>query len=500
MESLLNLMGGLSIAFQPTNLLFALVGCLLGTLIGVLPGIGPLATISMLLSLTIQLEPTTSLIMLAGVYYGSQYGGSTTAILCKIPGESTSVLTAIDGHAMARRGEANKALATAALSSLLAGIIATILIALFSPALSRLALTFNAPEYAMLMILGLLACVFFSGGALLKSLAMAILGLLLGMVGTDVETGAQRFTFEFGTFTDGLDLIAVSMAFFGLNEIMTSISHGSSLQRERVGSIGSFGIDWSTIRRLFPAALRGSFIGSLLGVLPGGGVQLSPFAAYTVEQKVSRNSREIGTGAIEGVAGPEAANNAAAQTSFIPLLTLGIPGNPVIALILGAMIMQGIQPGPQVFITQPGLVWGLIASMLVGNLMLVIINYPLIGIWVKLLTVREAILYPAIVVFACIAVFTASNDPINLVLMSILAALGILLTTLGFSLVPLILGVVLGPMLEDSFRRALVISHGDMTVFVTRPVSAGILLIIFAVFGLAMLPRIRRNKEIFSEV
>lgn len=488
------LLNGLAVAATPTNLLFALLGCLLGTLIGVLPGIGPLATISMLLSLTIKLEPVTSLIMLAGVYYGAQYGGSTTAILCKIPGEASSVVTTLDGYSMARKGRAGTALAVAAFSSLLAGIIATIVIAFFAPILASFALRFNAPEYFALMLFGLLSSIVFSSGSITKAMAMGILGLLLGLVGTDVETGAQRFTLGIGEFSDGLDLVAVSMALFGLNEIITNISQGSKPE-VKTQKIGTLRITGEDVKRGLPAALRGTFIGSILGVLPGGGVQLSPFASYMVEQKVSKHRDELGTGAVEGVAGPEAANNAAAQTSFIPLLTLGIPGNPVIALILGAMIMQGIQPGPQVLIKQPELVWGLIASMIVGNLMLVVINLPLIGLWVRLLSVRESILFPIIIVFACIAVYSISNSVTNLAMMSTLAVFGIVLTTLRFPLIPLLLGLVLGPMMEESLRRALVISHGDPLVFFTRPVSLTILVMTALTIAIVTLPAIKSNKK-----
>lgn len=498
MQTLDLLLHGLSVACTPINLLFALIGCLLGTLIGVLPGIGPLATISMLLSLTIRLEPVTSLIMLAGVFYGAQYGGSTTAILCKIPGEASSVVTTIDGYTMAQRGRGGVALAAAAFSSLLAGVIATVFIAFFSPVLAEFAVSFNAPEYFALMLFGLLSAVFFSAGSKLKAMAMGILGLLFGLVGTDVETGALRFTLGISEFSDGLDLVAVSMAFFGLNEIIMNIGQGGSA-KVTTAAVGSKRLSLNDAKRGFPAALRGTFIGSILGVLPGGGVQLSPFASYLVEQRVSKHRAELGQGAIEGVAAPEAANNAAAQTSFIPLLTLGIPGNPVIALILGAMIMQGIQPGPLVLVKQPELVWGLIASMLVGNVMLVIINLPLIGLWVRLLSIRQTILFPIIIVFACIAVYTVSNSVTTLAMMSLLAVLGIVLTVLRFPLIPLLLGLVLGPMMEESLRRALNISRGDPLVFLTRPISLTILLLTVATLAIVFLPSVRKNEAIFAD-
>jgi putative tricarboxylic transport membrane protein len=491
-------LNGFALAASWQNLGFAFIGCLLGTLIGVLPGVGPLATVSMLLSMTIYLEPLSSLVMLAGIFYGAQYGGSTTAILCNVPGEASAVVTVLDGHQMARKGRAGAALSVAALASLFAGITATLVIALFAPILSTFALRFNAPEYFVLMMLGLFAAVVFSGGAMSKSLAMAGIGVLLGTIGTDIETGASRFTFGFPQLSEGLGIVALSMGLFGLSEIIMNISKADSrdVLKAKIGSL------WPTreeARRAAPAAVRGTIIGSLLGVLPGGGVTLSTFAAYMFEQKVSRRPQDFGKGAVEGLAAPEAANNAAAQTSFIPLLTLGIPTSPTLALMLGAMIMQGIQPGPQVMTTRPDLFWGLIASMLIGNVMLVIINLPLVGVWVQLLRVPYRVLFPVILTICCIGAYAMEFSVVDLIALSVFAGGGVLLAALGFPPVPLLLGFILGPLAEENLRRAMAISGGDATVFLTRPISAAMVLMIVALIAVVTLPMFRRNREVFEE-
>lgn len=492
------LLNGFALAGTWENLGFALIGCLLGTLIGVLPGVGPLATVSMLLSMTIYLDPLSSLVMLAGIFYGAQYGGSTTAILCNLPGEASAVVTVLDGHQMARQGRAGSALAIAALSSLFAGICATLVIALFAPALSTFALRFNAPEYFVLMMLGLFAAVVFSGGRMVKALAMAGVGLLLGTVGTDVETGAARFTFGFVELSEGIGIVALSMGLFGLSEIIMNISRSTS--RDVVNArIGSLWPSRAEARRAAPAAARGTVIGSLLGVLPGGGVVLSTFAAYMFEQKMSKTPEAFGKGAVEGLAAPEAANNAAAQTSFIPLLTLGIPTTPTLALMLGAMIMQGIQPGPQVMTTRPELFWGLIASMLIGNVMLVIINLPLIGVWVQLLRVPYRVLFPVILTICCIGAYAMEFSSVDLIALSVFAGGGVLLTALGFPPVPLLLGFILGPLAEENLRRAMAIAGGDATVFVTRPISAVMVAMILALVAVVALPMFRRNRAVFDE-
>lgn len=491
-------LNGFALAATWQNLGFALVGCLLGTLIGVLPGVGPLATVSMLLSMTVYLDPLSSLVMLSGIFYGAQYGGSTTAILCNLPGEASAVVTVLDGHKMARNGRAGAALAIAALASLFAGICATFVIALFAPALSTFALRFNAPEYFLLMMLGLFAAVVFSGGGLVKALTMACVGLLLGTVGTDIETGVPRFTFGYVELSEGIGIVALSMGLFGLSEVIMNISRAES--RETVQArIGRLWPSRDEARRALPAAMRGTAIGSLLGVLPGGGVVLSTFAAYMFEQKVSRPPEGFGNGAVEGLASPEAANNAAAQTSFIPLLTLGIPTTPTLALLLGAMIMQGIQPGPQVMSTRPELFWGLIASMLIGNFMLVVINLPLIGLWVQLLRVPYRILFPVILTICCIGAYSMEFSSVDLVALAVFTGAGVLLVALNFPPVPLLLGFILGPLAEENLRRAMAIASGDATVFLTRPISIVLLLIIAAMFLATTLPRFRRNREAFGE-
>lgn len=489
---------GFALASSWQNLGFALVGCLLGTLIGVLPGVGPLATVSMLLSVTIYLDPLSSLVMLAGIFYGAQYGGSTTAILCNLPGEASAVVTVLDGHQMARKGRAGAALAIAALGSLFAGIIATLVIALFAPALSKFALRFNAPEYFVLMMLGLFAAVVFSNGKIIKALAMTAVGILLGTVGTDVETGAMRYTFGVPELSEGIGIVALSMGLFGLSEIIMNISRSES--RDVIqAKIGRLWPNRDETRRAAPAVARGTMIGSLLGVLPGGGVVLSTFAAYIFEKKISKTPDEFGKGAVEGLAAPEAANNAAAQTSFIPLLTLGIPTTPTLALLLGAMIMQGIQPGPQVMTTRPELFWGLIASMLIGNFMLVVINLPLIGLWVQLLRVPYRILFPVILTICCIGAYAMEFSSIDLIAMALFAGGGVMLAALGFPPVPLLLGFILGPLAEENLRRAMAIAGGDATVFLTRPVSATMIGLIVLMIAVIALPKFRRNREVFEE-
>ncbi|MQX45683.1 tripartite tricarboxylate transporter permease [Sinorhizobium medicae] len=489
---------GFTLAGTWQNLGFAFVGCLLGTLIGVLPGVGPLATVSMLLSMTIYLDPLSSLVMLAGIFYGAQYGGSTTAILCNLPGEASAVVTVLDGHQMARKGRAGAALAVAALGSLFAGICATLVIALFAPILSNFALSFNAPEYFALMLLGLLAAVVFSGAGLVKALAMAALGILLGTVGTDVETGAARFTFGMPELSEGIGIVALSMGLFGLSEIIMNVSSAES--REVMNAkLGKLWPSREEARRAAPAAARGTVVGSLLGVLPGGGVVLSTFVAYMLEQKISRRPQEFGKGAVEGLAAPEAANNAAAQTSFIPLLTLGIPTTPTLALMLGAMIMQGIQPGPEVMATRPDLFWGLIASMLIGNVMLVIINLPLIGLWVQLLRVPYRILFPVILTICCIGAYSLEFSMVDLLALSAFAGGGVLLVAFGFPPVPLLLGFILGPLAEENLRRAMAISGGDASVFFTRPISAAIVLMIVALVLVVVMPTFKRNRAVFEE-
>jgi TctA family transporter len=485
---------GFGVALTPINLLYALIGTLLGTLIGVLPGIGPVATIAMLLPTTYALQPVSALIMLAGIYYGAQYGGSTTAILVNMPGESSSVVTCLDGYQMARRGQAGAALATAALGSFFAGTCATVLVAAVSLPLSSLALKFGPAEYFSLMVLGLIGAVVLAHGSLLKAIAMILVGLLLGIVGTDVNSGVMRFDFGIPELSDGIGVVVVAMGLFGFAEIILNLE--STERRELITTrLKGFWFTREQFRLAAPAVLRGTALGSVLGVLPGGGAMLSSFASYSIEKKLARDPSQFGKGAIQGVAGPESANNAGAQTSFIPLLTLGIPENAVMAMMVGAMTIHNIQPGPQVMTSNPGLFWGLIASMWVGNLMLVVLNLPLIGIWIKLLTVPYRLLYPAILLFCAIGVYTVNNTSFDVMQTAFFGLIGVLFAKLECEPAPLLLGFVLGPMMEENLRRALLLSRGDPTVFATRPISAGLLAAAILLVLVIALPNIRRRRE-----
>jgi putative tricarboxylic transport membrane protein len=495
MELFHNLLLGLATATEPVNLLYCLFGVLIGTAIGVLPGIGPIPTVALLLPFTFGLAPPTAFIMLAGIFYGAQYGGSTTAILVNVPGETSSVVTCLDGHQMARNGQAGLALAIAAIGSFFAGTVATIVIALLALPLAALALKFTAVEYFSLLVLGLIAAVVLAHGSVAKALAMIVLGLILGIVGIDVSSGAQRMTFGFPQLADGLDFVPIAMGLFGLGEIAANLERTSSDRQIVTRKVTGLMPRLADLRAAFPAMVRGTAIGSFLGVLPGGGAALPPFTAYALEKKIARDPSRFGKGAIEGVAGPESANNAGAQTSFIPLLTLGIPSNALMALMIGALMMHGIQPGPQIMREQPQLVWGLIASMWVGNLMLLVINLPLIGVWISMLKIPYRLLFPAIVLFCCIGAYGISNSMFNVWLMLGCAALGYFFIKIGVEPAPLLLGLVLGPQLEENFRRAMLIADGDVTVFLTSPISAVILLIV-AVLLIAMFsPKIARKRE-----
>jgi TctA family transporter len=494
MELLSHLATGFGVALTAVNLLYALIGTLLGTLIGVLPGIGPVATIAMLLPTTYALEPVSALIMLAGIYYGAQYGGSTTAILVNMPGESSSVVTCLDGHQMARKGEAGAALAIAALGSFFAGSFATVLVAGVSLPLSALALKFGPAEYFSLMVLGLIGAVVLAQGSLVKAIAMIVLGLLLGIVGTDVNSGVERFTFGIPELADGIGVVVVAMGLFGFAEIVLNLE--ATEKRDVIHTkIKGLWLTLSQLRQAAPAVLRGTALGSMLGVLPGGGAMLSSFASYSIEKKLAKDPSRFGRGAIEGVAGPESANNAGAQTSFIPLLTLGIPENAVMAMMIGAMTIHNIQPGPQVMTSNPQLFWGLIASMWVGNLMLVVLNLPLIGIWIRLLTVPYRLLYPAILLFCGIGVYTVNNTSFDVMQTAFFGAIGVLFAKLDCEPAPLLLGFVLGPMMEENLRRALLLSRGDPSVFATRPISAGLLAAAILLVLIITLPNMRRRRE-----
>jgi TctA family transporter len=485
---------GFSTALTLQNLAYAFLGCVLGTLIGVLPGLGPLATIAMLLPVTYSLPPVAALIMLAGIYYGAQYGGSTTAILVNLPGESSSVVTTIDGYQMARRGRAGVALATAGLGSFFAGCVATLILAAFAAPLSELAFKFGPAEYFSLMVLGLIGAVVLASGSLVKAIAMIVLGLLLGLVGTDVNSGAARFSFDVPELTDGLNFVSVAMGVFGFAEIIANLEQKEDRETftDHVTNLFPTKEDF---RRMIPAILRGTLLGSALGILPGGGAALASFAAYSLEKKTSKHAHEFGKGAIEGVAGPESANNAAAQTSFIPLLTLGIPPNAVMALMVGAMTIHNIQPGPQVMTSNPALFWGLIASMWIGNFILIILNLPMIGIWVKLLKVPYRFLFPAILTFCCIGVYSVQNTTFDVFQTAAFGLIGYLFIKLKCEPAPLLLGFVLGPMMEENFRRSLLLSRGDFAVFVTRPLSLGLLIAAAILVAIVAMPSIKAKRE-----
>ena len=491
-----NLALGFGAALTAQNLLYAFGGVLLGTLIGVLPGLGPIATIAMLLPSIYGMDALPALIMLSGIYYGAQYGGSTTAILLNVPGESSSVVTAIDGYQMARQGKAGTALATAALGSFFAGCVGTLIIAAFAPPLVQLAFQFGAHEYFALMVLGLIGAVVLASGSLVKALAMIVLGMLIGQINSDVMSGVARFSFDRPELSDGIGFVVIAMGLFGFGEIIANLSKPAEHREVFTKSVHGLMPSKEDFRRAMPAVLRGTALGSILGVLPGGGALLASFAAYTLEKKVSKTPERFGHGAIEGVAGPESANNSGAQTSFIPMLVLGIPPNAVMALMVGAMTLKGIQPGPQVMTANPELFWGLIASMWIGNLMLVVLNLPLIGMWVKLLTVPYRLLFPAIVSFCCIGAYSINNNVFDVYMTAGFAALGYLFHKLHCEPAPLLLGFILGPMMEENLRRALRIARGDWSSFLQRPLAAGLLFAALLLLVIVMLPTVRKKREV----
>jgi putative tricarboxylic transport membrane protein len=497
MDLISNLSLGFGVAFTPINLLYGFIGCLLGTLIGVLPGIGPVATIAMLLPATYALPPVSALIMLAGIYYGAQYGGSTTAILVNLPGESSSVVTVIDGYQMARQGRAGPALAAAGLGSFFAGCVGTLILAAFAAPLTEVAFKFGPAEYFSLMVLGLIGAVVLASGSLVKAIGMIVLGLLLGLVGTDVNSGVARFSFDIPELTDGIGFITIAMGVFGYGEIISNLGQSDEHREVFTAKVTGLFPTKEDFRNMIPAVLRGTALGSALGILPGGGALLAAFAAYTVEKKTKLRPGEVpfGKGNIRGVAAPESANNAGAQTSFIPLLTLGIPPNAVMALMVGAMTIHNIQPGPQVMTSNPQLFWGLIASMWIGNAMLVILNLPLIGMWIKLLTVPYRWLFPSIVLFCAIGVYSTNNNVFDIWMVAIFGVIGYLFIKLGCEPAPLLLGFILGPMMEENLRRALLLSRGDWSVLVTRPLSAGLLAAALLLVVIVALPSIKAKRE-----
>jgi putative tricarboxylic transport membrane protein len=497
-DLLSNLALGASVAFTFQNLTYAFLGCLFGTLVGVLPGLGPVSTIAMLIPLTYHLPPASGLIMIAGIYYGAQYGGSTTAILLNVPGETSSIITCLDGHQMARKGRGGAALVVAALGSFFAGTVATLLLALVAFPLAYVGASFGSPEYFALMVLGLLGAVVLAQGSPVKALAMVALGVLLGLVGMDVDTAIWRFTFGFNNLADGLDFVPVAVGLFGIADVIWQLSRTAGKVGE-VSEIGRWLPTSEEVRRSVPAVVRGTAVGSFLGILPGGGAGLAAFASYILEKKLSRHPSRFGTGAVEGVAGPESANNAAAQTNFIPMLTLGIPGNAIMAMMMGALTIHGIQPGPEVLTRNSSIFWGLLVSMWIGNVMLLVINLPLIRVWILLLQIRYSVIYIGILAFSVIGVYTVNNNVFDIYLTMLFGIVGAILLRLRFEPAPLLLGFVLGRLLETNFRRAMLQSGGDPMIFIERPVSLFFLLVAVGLFLLLVLPAFRGKREVLFQ-
>ena len=500
MDIISNLAMGFGVALTYQNLLYALTGCLLGTLIGVLPGIGPMATIAMLLPATYAMPPVSALIMLAGIYYGAQYGGSTTAILVNLPGENSSIVTTIDGYRMAQHGRAGPALSAAGIGSFFAGCVGTLFIAAFAKPLTEVAFAFGPAEYFALMLFGLVGALVLSSGSLINASGMVVIGLLLGLVGTDVNTGVVRFAMNVTELTDGIGFIALAMGVFGYTEIINNLGHNRDNKTftDNLPKLFPSKEDW---KQMIPAIIRGTGLGSLLGILPGGGALLASFASYTVEKKIKLkpNEQPLGTGNIRGVAGPESANNAGAQTSFIPMLTLGIPANAVMALMIGAMTIHNIQPGPQVMTSNPAMFWGLIASMWIGNLMLLVLNLPLIGIWIKLLTVPYKWLFPSIVLFCAIGVYTTNNNVFDIWLVALFGLIGYIFVKLKCEPAPMLLGFILGPMMEENLRRTLLLSRGDWLVFINRPISLGLLTLSMILLLVVLVPSFKSVRNELKE-
>jgi putative tricarboxylic transport membrane protein len=493
MELFQQLIFGFGIALSWQNLLYCLIGVSVGTLIGVLPGIGPLGTIAILLPITFNVAPVGALIMLAGIYYGAQYGGSTTAILVNLPGETSSVVTCIDGYQMARQGRAGPALAIAAIGSFFAGTVGTLLIALFGPPLAEVALQFAAPEYFSLMLMSLVAAAVLAQGDMMKSIAMVALGLLLGIVGRDVNTGIERYSFGITELSDGIGFIVVAVGMFAMGEIISNLGNPEE-RRVLTAKVTHLFPTWDDMKQSFGPIIRGTALGSFFGVLPGTGPAIASFSSYMVEKKLAKDPSRFGKGAIEGVAGPESANNADAQCKFIPMLTLGLPASSVMALMLGALTIQGIQPGPEVMTLRPDLFWGLVASMWIGNLMLVVLNLPLIGLWVKLLEVPYRLLFPAIMAFSAIGIYSVNNSSFEIYLTALFGVLGFVWGKLGFPPAPLLLGFVLGPMMEENLRRAMLMARGDPSVFVTRPISLGFIIVTIGILIVMVAPAVKRRR------
>jgi putative tricarboxylic transport membrane protein len=493
MEILNNLLLGFQVAFSLENLLFCFLGVLLGTLVGVLPGIGTLAAISILLPFTYGFDsPISSIIFLAGIYYGTQYGGSTTSILLNLPGEPASVVTTLDGYKMSLKGRAGAALSIAAIGSFFAGTVATLLIALSAAPLSKIAFLFGPAEYASLMVLGLIAAVALTNGSFLKGLGMVVIGILLSTVGQDINSGVARFTFDIPNLYDGISFGIIAMAIFGLAEILYNAIHQKMLSFQ-VPTIKNLYPTKKEFKRSVPAIGRGSLLGSIMGVIPGAGAVISSFISYSIEKKISKNPEKFGEGAIEGVAAPESANNAAAQTSFIPMLSLGIPTTPVMAVMVAALMIHSIQPGPQILQSNPALFWGVIASMWIGNFFLLILNLPLVGIWVRILKIPRMILFPLVVLVCIYGAYSLTNDWFFVWMLIPFTILGYIFKILNCEPAPLALGFVIGTLFEEYLRRSLMISRGDWITFVDKPISLSFLILAVAVIFLPMLIRMLKK-------
>lgn len=474
MEILASLTLGFEAALVPSVLLYCFIGVFLGTIIGVLPGLGPLAAISLLLPITYYIEPAEAIIMLAGVYYGSQYGGSTTSILLRIPGTPSAAVVAIDGHQMTKQGRGGVALLMTTVASFAGAMIGLVILILFAPIVAEFALNFGSAEYFAIMLLGLLAAATLSA-SLLKGAAMVVLGLVLSMIGIDVNSGAARFDFGLVELYDGINLIAIAMGLFAIADIIGNAVGGAENRKIGKVTFRSMVPTREDLSRSWPSILRGTGIGGFFGALPGAGLSMASFIAYATEKRSSKRSEEFGNGAIEGVVGPEAANNAAAQTSFVPTLSLGIPGDATMALIMGALIIHGITPGPLLIDQHPDIFWGLIASFIIGNILLLVLNIPLIGLWLSLLRIPYRMLFPAILIFVCLGVYSVNGNTFDIYMVAVIGALGYVLSRLSFEPAPLLLGFILGPLMEEHFRRALMLSRGDLAVFFERPISASIL-------------------------
>ena len=489
---------GLSHALTPLNLAYCFFGVLIGTLVGVLPGLGPSATIAMLLPVTFAMPPVSAIIMLAGIYYGAQYGGSTTAILVNVPGEPSSVMTAVDGHKLARKGRAGLALSIAAIGSFVAGTLSTVFLAFLAPLLSSAGLLFGPAENFSLIVLALIGSIVLARGEILPALGMILLGLLLASVGQEVTSGMLRFTFGVPALVDGFGIVTVAIAIFGVCEVIRTLAEDDA-SIEATQPIGKLWPAGKELREVALPILRATGVGSILGILPGGGALLASFAAYMVEKRLARNQEEFGNGSLKGVAAAESANNAGAQTSFVPMLTLGIPSNPNMAMMIGALMLHGVVAGPALISEKPEIFWGVIASMWIGNLFLLVLNLPLVGLWAKLMLVPYRYMYPAILVFCAIGTYSLTNSVSEIWVLTGFAFFAFVLVKLGCELAPLILAFMLGPMLEENFRRAMMLASGDMSVFLVRPISLTLLLLSLVLIAIIGVPMIRKKREVAFE-